>query len=196
MRLGILGGTFNPIHLGHLVLAESARQQCRLDRVWFMPTAHPPHKSSRGVLPGTVRLQMVRLAVKGRAAFVASDLELRLGGISYTVNTVRALRAKFPRAELFLIVGADMLRVPWRGMDELARECTFVAAGRESASGDAAPSVRTPGATRVTRITMPRLDLSSSIVRQRVRQGLSIRYLVPDAVARYISRHGLYRRAS
>ncbi len=196
MHLGILGGTFNPIHLGHLVLAESARQQCALDQVWFMPTARPPHKSSRGVLSGPVRLHMVRLAVKGHPAFEASDLELRLGGISYTVNTVRALRAKHPRAELFLIVGADMLSVSWRGMEELAREGTFAAAGRQSSSGDhsAAPAGHTVLDTaRVRPISMPRLDVSSSMIRERVRQRLSIRYLVPDAVARYISRHRLYR---
>ncbi len=189
MRLGILGGTFNPIHLGHLVLAEAAREQHRLDEIWFIPTALPPHKPATGLLDGRVRLAMVRLAIRGQRAFRASDIELRLGGISYTLRTAQTIHREHPRATLFLIVGADMLRVRWFGMDELRRLCTFLVAGRPSG-----PSAAKVPARR--RIAMPSLEISSSQLRERVRTRQSIRYLVPEPVERYIARHRLYRAAT
>jgi len=208
MRLGILGGTFNPIHLGHLVLAECAREQCALEQVWFIPTANPPHKSSRDLLAGEVRLGLVRLAIRGHPAFRASDLELKAGGVSYTIKTVRLLRERFPKATLFLIVGSDMLTVPWCELKELVRLCTFVVADRASTSltttpskrsasrgrpGDGAPRPRPRLIPRVHWLSMPYLDISSSMIRSRIRRGLSIRYLVADPVARYIARHHLFR---
>lgn len=186
MRLGLFGGTFNPIHIGHLVLAESAREQCRLDQVWFVPTAIPPHKPARGMLEGRARLDLVRRAIRGNPSFWASDLELRLGGISYTLRTVTHIRQRHPAAKLFLIVGQDMLSVRWRGFDELRRLCTFVVAQRPES-----PSARLfPGARR---IAMPQLGISSSMIRERLRRGASIRYLVPDAVGRYLAAHRCYR---
>lgn len=190
MKLGIFGGTFNPIHLGHLVLAECAREQCALDEVWFMPTATPPHKSSRNLLDGPRRLALIRLAIRGHSAFRASDLELRLGGVSYTVRTMREIRRRYPRAKLFCLVGSDMLTVPWYGLDELRRLCTFVAAKRPI---DAGRDRRFPV---MQWVSMPGLEISSSMIRARLQRGQSIRYLVPDAVARCISRHRLYQRAS
>ena len=187
MRLGILGGTFNPIHLGHLVLAECAREQCALDEVWFIPTATPPHKLPRDLLEGRRRLALVRLAIRGHPSFRASDLELKLGGMSYTLRTVRAIRQRNPKAELFCIVGSDMLTVPWYGLEELCRLCTFVAAKRPLASG----ARRFPG---MRWLSMPCLEISSSMIRARIQRGQSIRYLVPDAVARAINRGRLYHR--
>lgn len=187
MRLGILGGTFNPVHLGHLVLAESAREQCGLDSVWFVPTATPPHKPARDLAQGRLRLEMVRLAIRGNRAFRASDLELRLGGVSYTVRTVSWIRAHHPRAQLFLIVGQDMLTVPWYGLDQIRAFCTFVVAGRpDSEQAKPRPGMR--------RITMPQLGVSSSLIREQLRRGRSIRYLVPDPVERFITARRLYRR--
>lgn len=185
LRLGILGGSFNPIHLGHLILAESAREQCRLDRVLFMPTATPPHKSSRGLLDGAQRLAMVRLALRGHPAFQASDLELRLGGVSYTLRTIRALHARYPKAKLFVMIGADMTQVRWYGMSELSRLCTFVVAPRPDSKSRRIHGMR--------RIDMPLVDISSSMIRDRLRRRQSIRYLVPDAVERYLIRHRLFR---
>lgn len=188
MRLGILGGTFNPIHLGHLVLAETAREQFALDQVWFVPTATPPHKLARALADGRHRLAMVRLAVRGHRAFRACDLEVRRGGVSYTIETIRLLQARHPRARLFLIVGSDMLAVTWYRMRELQRRCTFVAADRPSSARRRALGLR------VRRLAMPQLTLSSSMIRARAREGRSVRYLVPSAVANYIARHRLYRR--
>ncbi|MBI3088515.1 MAG: nicotinate (nicotinamide) nucleotide adenylyltransferase [Candidatus Omnitrophica bacterium] len=186
-RLGILGGTFNPIHLGHLLLAECAREQYALDQVWFMPTAVPPHKSARRLLDARHRLAMVRLAVRGHPAFRASDLELQLGGVSYTIRTIHALRRRVPGARLFYLVGADLLAVEWHRMDALRRLCTFAAAGRPGHAMRRVAGMR--------RIAMPQVDVSSSMIRGRIRRGQSIRYLVPDAVARYIARHRLYQGA-
>jgi len=185
MRLGIVGGTFNPIHLGHLILAECAREQCRLDAVWFMPAAAPPHKSSRWLLDGRTRLRLIRLAVRGHPAFCGCDLELRMGGVSYTIRTVRTLKARFPKTQLFFILGSDMLKVPWYRFKELQRLCTFVVADRGS----------TTLRRGMRRIVMPHVDISSSMIRERVRRGQSIRYLVPEPVARYIARHRLFRGA-
>lgn len=189
MRLGILGGTFNPIHLGHLALAEAAREACRLDQVWLIPTATPPHKAARGLLDGRHRLAMVRLAIRGNPAFRACDWELRRGGVSYTINTVRDIHARHPRAKLFLIVGSDMLGVSWYRMRELQHVCTFVVAQRPSASH------RARLVTGARRLPMPELDISSSAIRDRLRRGESARYLLPDAVRAYALRHRLYQRS-
>ena len=203
MRLGILGGTFNPIHLGHLLLAECAREQCDLDQVWFIPTATPPHKTSRDLLPGAQRLALVRLAIRGHPSFRASDLEVRLGGISYTLKTVRLIRARVPRAHLVLIVGSDMLQVRWHGLSELSRLCTFAAAPRwfnlthhpsnHPESRRRTNTGRSPGFPRMRRIVMPQVEISSSMIRARVRRGRSLQYLVPEAVARSITRHRFFQ---
>ncbi len=185
MRLGIFGGTFNPIHYGHLMLAECAREQFRLDEIWFMPTATPPHKIGRELPGGRVRLAMVKLAVRSHPNLCGCDLELRRGGVSYTLDTIQAVHREHPRARLFFIMGSDMLRVPWRGLPTLRRLCTFLAAERPDGAAKRWPGVRT--------INMPTLAISSSEIRARVRRGESIRYWVPDAVAAYIHRHRLYR---
>ena len=186
MRLGIFGGTFNPIHTGHLILAECAREQFVLDQVLFIPTATPPHKSSRDLLPGRERLRLIRLAIRGHRAFRASDLELRRSGVSYSLDTVRQLHARYPTAKLFFLVGSDMLRVRWYGLRELTRLCTFVVA----------PRVSPPRARRfrgMRKLVMPQVEISSSMIRARVRAGKSVRYLVPEAVVREIRRRRLFR---
>ena len=188
MRLGIFGGTFNPVHYGHLMLAECAREQFRLDEIWLMPTATAPHKIGRELPDGRTRLAMVKLAVRSHPNLCACDLELRRGGVSYTLETVQAVHREHPSAKLFFIMGSDMLRVPWRGLPQLRRLCTFLSAVRSAAHGSTIrrwPGVRT--------ITMPSLGISSSEIRARVRRGESIRYWVPEAVAAYIHRHRLYR---
>ena len=187
MRLGIFGGTFNPIHLGHLLLAETAREALRLDRVVFIPTQQPPHKPARNLLPGPIRLKLIQLAIREHPAFVASDIELKREGPSFTIETVKMLRRQVPDAELFLLMGQDMLVVPWKAWNELKRLCT-VAAVRRSGS-------RPPKSERgVTWITMPQVGIASSDIRARLRAGRSIRYLVPGPVERYIRQHRLYQR--
>ena len=188
MRLGIFGGTFNPIHLGHLLLAESARDALSLDRVVFIPNRQPPHKSPVGLLPGAVRLTLIQLAIRHHPAFVASDIELHRDGPSYTVETVKLLRKQAPGASLFLLVGEDMLAVRWHGWSELKRLCTIAVVKR--------PSSGRSKERGITRLEMPQVDISSAEIRARLAAGRSIRYLVPDPVARYIHQHRLYRRSS
>ena len=189
MRLGILGGTFNPIHVGHLILAECAREHARLEQVWFIPTAMPPHKRPSELANAAARWDMVRLAIRGQPALRANAMEVRRGGVSYTVDTVRAIRRRHPRARLFLIVGSEMLRVHWYGLTEIARSCTFLVASRTTARP------RRPRGLRIQWLQMPRIEISSSMIRARRHQRRSIRFLVPKPVARYIERHHLYRRA-
>ena len=110
MRLGIFGGTFDPVHYGHLLLAEQCREQCRLDRVWFVPAAVPPHKAERTLTPAAKRVELLKLAIAGHEAFKVSTLEIERGGLSYTLDTLLAVRGQQPDAELFFLMGADSLR--------------------------------------------------------------------------------------
>ncbi|MBI4341940.1 MAG: nicotinate (nicotinamide) nucleotide adenylyltransferase [Candidatus Omnitrophica bacterium] len=187
MKVGVFGGTFNPIHLGHLVLAETARDALSLERVVFIPTRQPPHKPAAGLLAGSVRLTLVQLAIRHHPAFVASDIELQRDGPSYTVDTVQLLHNQVPDAKLFLLVGEDMLAVRWRAWSDLKRLCTIVVAHRPGAK----PRRTERG---VCRVAMPQLDIASADIRSRAAAGRSIRYLVPDAVARYIHQHHLYQK--
>lgn len=201
--LGIMGGSFDPIHLGHLVIAERAVEALRLDRVLFIPCAVPPHKDAAGLTPGRHRLAMVRLAVRGNPRFRASDMELRRGGVSYTVETLERLRAVHgPRARLWFIIGADSLweLSTWREYRRLLGLCTVVTAGRPGSDtqtwrGAGAFSRAEAAALKAHFFDAPLIDISSTEIRRRRRAGLSIRYLVPEAVERYIAAHGLYRRA-
>ena len=187
MRLGIFGGTFNPIHWGHLLFAECAREQLQLDRVLFIPTHQPPHKGARELLDGAIRFTMVQLAIKDNPAFVASDIELQRGGVSYSIDTVKLLKRELPMAKLFLLMGADMLSVRWLAWNELKQLCTVAV-------------VRRPGVRSIRReaglkwLTMPQVDISSSDIRLRLRASRSIRYLVPPLVERYINQHGIYQQ--
>jgi nicotinate-nucleotide adenylyltransferase len=169
------------------LLAETAREELRLDRVLFIPSLQPPHKPGRGLLPGRLRLTLVQLAIRDHPAFAASDLELQRQGVSYTVDTLAAIHRQLPAAKLFLLIGQDMLAVRWHAWSEIKRLSTVVAARR--------PGTRTPRAQAgVTWLTMPQVDIASSDIRRRLRERRSIRYLVPGAVERYIRQHHLYRR--
>ena len=185
MRLGIFGGSFNPIHFGHLLLAEAAREALTLDRVVFVPTHQPPHKRASHLLAGAVRLELVRLAIREQPAFVASDIELQRPGPSYSIETVKILHRQLPQAKLFLLVGEDMLAVRWVAWEELKRLCTIVVAHRPGSK----PARRQAG---VKRLEMPQVSIASSDIRKRVKAGRSIRYLVPVSVERYIHEHHLY----
>jgi nicotinate-nucleotide adenylyltransferase len=188
VKLGIFGGTFDPIHLGHLRAAESAREAAGLDQVAFVPAARSPYKDAP-VSPARDRYAMVALATAAHDAFVPSDLELEREAPSYTVDTVRALRETRPADQLFLIVGSDSVaELPaWRESARILSECTVVAVARP---GQAPPR---EGAAGVLWVDGPGLAVSATDVRQRVRDGRSIRFLVPDGVADYIAKRGLYR---
>jgi nicotinate-nucleotide adenylyltransferase len=188
MKLGIFGGTFDPIHLGHLRAAETAREAAGLDQVAFVPAARSPYKGDP-VSPALDRYAMVTLATAGHDAFVASDLELQREAPSYTVDTVRMLRQTRPQDVLFLIVGSDSVaELPgWRESAHIFAECTVVAVARPGEPPAAG------GAAEVMWVEGPALPVSATDVRRRVRDGRSIRFLVPDAVADYIAKRELYR---
>ena len=177
-RIGIFGGTFNPIHLGHLLLAETAREALTLDRVVFIPTHQPPHKRASDLLTGPVRLELIQLAIRDHPAFVVSDIELQRQGTSYTIDTVKALRSQLPDAALFLLIGEDMLGVRWVAWEELKRLCTVAVAHRAGCR---------PSRERGLRwLPMPQVEISSSDIRTRLKAGRSIRYLVPGPVERVL----------
>ena len=189
MRLGVFGGAFDPPHLGHLVAASEVAAALALDRVVWVPAALHPFKRGQVGAPPAVRLEMVRAAVAGDPRFAADGVELERAGPSYTVDTLRELQARHPGAELFFLTGADNLRELhlWHRPDEVVRLARLVVVSR---GGEGVPpDARYPAqAVRVTRV-----DLSSTEVRRRVGAGETIRYLVPEAVAALIERHGLYR---
>ena len=198
MRIGILGGTFNPPHLGHLVCAQEAYLELELDRVMLMPAAIPPHKPVEDEPGPDHRLTLCRLAFAGdEGRFQVSDIEVRRTGTSYTVDTLEELYSRAPDSELHLIVGADIAAgLPeWRKPERVLALARLAVAERP---GTARPDVERAlaelrGAERATFFDMPEIGVSSTMLRSRVREGKPIRYLTPDAVVGYIDRHGLYK---
>jgi nicotinate-nucleotide adenylyltransferase len=197
-RIGILGGTFNPPHLAHLLCAQEAHEQLGLDQVLLVPVAAPPHKEAADDPGAATRVELCRLAVAGDDRFAVSTIEVDRGGASYTVDTLREIHGTNPEDDLTFIVGGDMaFSLPsWREPAEVLRLARVAVAERlELRRGDILDAVSSiPGAAeRVTFFDLPRVDVSSSLVRRRVAGGHPIRYLVPDAVAEYIAQNGLYR---
>lgn len=191
-RIGVLGGTFDPPHLGHLLLAEAAREGLALDRVVFVPARVPPHKRGRRVSPAATRLALLRAALRG-TGFAISTIELDRPGPSYTVDTLEHLARGRRPARLFLLVGADSLAdLPtWRDPGRILELAVLAVAAR--------PGVRTlrvarRHARRVVFLGNPEVDIASSDLRARVAAGRSIRFLTPPAVVRHVARLGLYRR--
>jgi len=186
MKLGILGGSFNPPHLGHLVIAESACMSLRLDAVLFVPCNIPPHKSNEAVIASRHRLIMTALAIAGNPRFKLYAQEIERGGVSYTVDTLRQLHKRYPRSRLYLLMGADLCTQfsSWKEPAEIKKLAQLVVVTRQG-----------HGCTMksVVEVGMPRLEISSSLVRQFVKEKRSIRYLVPDKVKKYIEQKRFYR---
>ncbi len=196
MRLGVLGGTFDPVHLGHLILGEAARQELALDRVIFVPAGQPWRKGGREIAAGADRLQMLRLATAGNPAFEVSILEIERPGPSYTEVTLEALQGENPGAELFFILGGDALTdfPHWHDPQRIAELATLAVAERSDTALAGEAEGGLPGVhARLCHLRMPRVDINATAIRENVRWGRSIRYLVPDAVAAYIEERGLYR---
>jgi nicotinate-nucleotide adenylyltransferase len=198
MRLGVLGGTFDPIHIGHLILAEGARDALQLERVVLIPAGQPPHKHSIRVTAPHHRLQMVRLAIAGNGHLAISHVDLDRAGPSYTVDTIRLLQEAWgPDARIHFLIGGDSLsELPtWYQPERLIEICQVVAVPRPGYDPDLdALDREIPGAAdRVRVLHTPLVDLSATEIRDRVRNHRSIRYLVPELVEQYIYRHRLYR---
>lgn len=208
MRIGIFGGSFNPVHLGHLIAAECCREQARLDRVVFVPAAIPPHKQAHHLADAADRVAMLQLAIGGHRAFSLSTIELDRGGVSYTVDTLAELAKRHPDDTLVLLLGPDSLaQLPtWREPGAILDGWEVVAVEREGLD-DVAAVVRseplagllgTEHAARIaaSRIRMPAIGIRASHLRAAVAAGTSIRYRTPRAVEAYIANHGLYRAAA
>jgi nicotinate-nucleotide adenylyltransferase len=204
MRIGMFGGSFDPVHIGHLIVAECCREQARLDRVLFVPVATQPHKQDRLLAPPPHRIEMLRLATGGNDAFDVSTIEIDRGGVSYTVETLAALATAHPGDMLCLILGPDALAsLPtWREPERIVAATEIVAVEREGVD-DVAAIVAEPRlasllgpdrAARIaaTRVRVPAIGVRASDLRAAIAAGRSIRYRTPRAVERYIESHGLY----
>lgn len=195
--IGIFGGTFDPIHLGHLALAEGAMYLAGLDRVIFLPNYQPPHKAGCRITPPAHRAAMVQLAIDGNPRFAFSDLELKREGPSYSVDTIRTLRALHPDWRIAFIIGMDSLLgiTTWRDYESLLTLTDLLVVNRPgytTTAGEAMLARLGPLASRIRLLTIPGVAVASSDLRQMVSQGYPLRYLVPDVVAEYIADHHLY----
>lgn len=203
-RIGVFGGTFNPVHMGHLMVAQTALERFELGRVLFVPCANPPHKDGAGLAEGRHRLAMVQHAIEGDPRFEASDIEVQRGGRSYTIDTVHMLRRKLAGTEICFIIGADTLPELhlWREIEALltlVRFVTLARPGTDMRALRADPSrlhLPAPWPERLLADVVEgrQVDISASDVRHRLAEGMSIRYLVPPSVEMYIVEHHLYRR--
>lgn len=201
MKLGIFGGTFDPVHYGHLQLAEACRQELELDEVRFIPAGSPPHKSGQ-ISDGHARADMLKLAVSGYPEFTVDRREIRRSGPSFTVLTLEEISQELPEAELFFLMGADSLvDFPgWREPDRILELSSVVAVNRpgsvqwtseqlQQAAGDL-------NSARIRLVSMPGADISASDLRERVRAGREIRFLTPRAVQAFLTEHNLYVESS
>jgi nicotinate-nucleotide adenylyltransferase len=189
-RTGVFGGTFDPVHLGHLIMADEVLARLKLQRLIFMPASRPAHKRSRALADVDHRVAMLRLAIRGHRGFAVSRIEADGSGMSFTAQTLETLAAKLP-GDLYFIMGQDSLEEfpTWREPDRITRLARLVVVPRgdhDLASLD--PSLR----RRVVFLRPPRIGISSTEIRRRIRRGLPVRYWIPDAVLRYVTRHGLY----
>ena len=188
MRIGLLGGTFDPPHYGHLLVASEVLEQCNLDEVWFVPNRLPPHKKGMPVTKKEHRLEMVRLAIEGNPSFRLSTIELEREGQSYTYDTIRQLTVTYRNDRFFFIIGADMINdLPnWHHIDKLVQMTTFIGINRPGYS------VESPYRAHIQTIDMPPFDVSSSFLRERFKLGKNTRYYLPERVRNYIEENDLY----
>lgn len=201
MKIGIMGGTFNPIHNGHLTLATTAKEAAGLDEVWFMPSGLPAHKSNSELLPAQERLYMAELAIQGTNSFKASAFEIEREGFTYTADTMMALHQAYPDDEFFFIIGGDSLMKfhHWVKPDVISAHTTLLAAGREGYSKEELTEqtkrLQQMFGTKVILLDMPVFPVSSSDIRSKLhqRQFAALKTIIPEAVLSYILNQGLYQ---
>ncbi|RTE08521.1 nicotinate-nucleotide adenylyltransferase [Paenibacillus whitsoniae] len=193
MRVGIMGGTFDPIHTGHLIAAERARVEAGLDEIWLMPANVPPHKTNKPRATSHERWEMVCLAAEGNPFFRGIDIEIHKGGVSYSIDTIELLQRQYPEHEFAYIIGADMVEYlpQWHRIDDIVRLIHFIGLARPGYSLElnALPeAIR----TRVQLVPMPMVEISSTAIRKYRAEQASVRYLVPDKVLHYMEVNRLY----
>lgn len=185
-KIGILGGTFDPPHHGHLLIANEVLFTLKLDVIWFMPNQEPPHKKKSAFIKNEDRLRMIQLAIEGNERFKLQTIELERKGPSFTVDTMKMIKSQYKDDEFFFIIGADMIEYlpKWHHVDELVKLVQFV-------------GVERPKYSHVTKypivyVDVPGMEVSSSVIRERLKNGKTVRYLVPDSVIDYIKENHLY----
>lgn len=200
-RVGLLGGTFNPLHLGHLIMAQDAMERYDLDEVCLIPCASPPHKQDHSIAPARHRLAMIESALEDNCRISCSVVELERGGVSYTIDTVFELKKRYPQTEFYFIIGGDTLfeLYTWKEIDKLLQVCFFLTVARPRFDFEEINVEK----LRLSEQQVERLkghvmvghqvDISSTGIRACIAEGLSIRYLVPDKVVMYIAEHNLYK---
>lgn len=198
MKIAIMGGTFDPIHIGHLILAERVRDSKELDQVIFIPTGVNPLKKDKNISSSVHRLEMLRLAIESNPYFSISTIEIERGGLSYTIDTLRALRVKYKDDDLYFIIGSDIIfqLEKWKDFKELFKLCKFILVDRPGNEykeiDEKIQELNINYQLSFERITLPLMDISSSDIRNRVKSKKSIKYLVPTNVEDYIKKHKLY----
>ncbi|WP_430785133.1 nicotinate-nucleotide adenylyltransferase [Virgibacillus flavescens] len=188
-RIGILGGTFDPPHIGHLVIAEEVRVALKLDEIWFIPTQEPPHKNKANISAEN-RVEMVKKIIDGNPYFKLNTIEVDRLGKSYTIETLTLLKKKYPDDSFYFIIGADMVEYlpQWHQINELIKLVSFVGVKRIGSQ------LRTPYS--ITEVDIPYIEISSTMIRERIYQGASIKYYLPETVIGYIKEHRLYEERS
>lgn len=202
MKLGIMGGTFNPIHFGHLFLAENAYEQIGLDQILFMPSKNPPHKDKPYQVTDQQRVEMIALAIGDNPHFALSTIELERTGYTYTSDTLTLLKQEDPEKEYYFIVGADSLFMmhQWHEPQTIFSLCTVVAAGRDNVEPEQlkqqAEYLRQQYQANILLLDMPTIQIASGEIRQRMKEQRSVRYYLPDSVIEFIKNNKLYLSAS
>lgn len=197
--IGILGGTFDPVHIGHLCMADAVYKYMKLEQVMFIPAYVAPHKVGMDIAPADDRYAMTKLAIEPYSYFTVSDLELRRSGVSYTVDTLRELHRQYPEKQLYFIIGADSVEQlhTWNSIEEMLQLATFIGAGRPGYEGIMDNVVKNLGEEarqHIMLLNTPEYDVSSTDIRERIREGASLMNLVPKVVEDYIYAHGLYKK--
>lgn len=190
MKIAIFGGTFDPPHLGHLIMAEEVMNACGLDEVWFMPSPDPPHKKGEVRTPSKHRIEMVKKAIADNDHFRLSLFEFEREGPSYSYDTVKKLLVRFPEHDFSFLIGADMVEfLPnWHRIDELVKLISFIAVGRHGFS------LKSPYRLHIHEVEVPRIEVSSSMIRKRYKKHSTTRYFMPLAVQNYVDEKGLYEQ--
>ncbi|MFH1678957.1 MAG: nicotinate-nucleotide adenylyltransferase [Candidatus Omnitrophota bacterium] len=191
MKIGILGGTFNPIHLGHLIMAEEVRQKVGLNKVVFVPANLPPHKENGEIILASHRIKMLRLAIRENPYFSVSDIEIKRGGRSYTIDTIKEFSKIYRGDELYFIIGSDLFKYlnEWKDLKEIISLVKFIVVTRPGYPLENLPDY-------ITTIEIRAVDISAFGVRQFIKESHSFRYLVPEVVRRYIISKGLYKNVT
>ena len=198
-KIGIMGGTFNPIHIGHLIIAEMAYKQFNLDKVMFMPASKPPHKLDEEILEDVKRVAMVKLAINDNPHFELSLMEINRQGISYTAQTLEQLTKEYPNTEFYFIVGGDSIAdiETWREPEKVMQLSHLVACVRDQVDDikleEQICYLNQKYNTKVHKLSAPKIDISSTLIRERVASDNTVKYLVPDQVLTYINKYRLYQ---